>query len=108
MWLLPPCARRPVADQRSHAIEFTMTSDGVEISARSAEYGEARRARAPPSPTPASRSNRFQRHLPARLPRRRRRRPISFEFKDDQSAGQMRPLAEEDLKYRYVVMPMRL
>jgi len=34
--------------------------------------------------------------------------PISFEFKDDQTAGQMRPLGEEDLKYRYVVMPMRL
>ena len=34
--------------------------------------------------------------------------PISFEFKDDQSAGQMRPLAEEDYKYRYIVMPMRL
>ncbi len=34
--------------------------------------------------------------------------PISFEFKDDQTAGQMRPLAEEDYKYRYVVMPMRL
>jgi len=34
--------------------------------------------------------------------------PISFEFKDDQSAGQMRPLAEDDYKYRYIVMPMRL
>ena len=31
---------------------------------------------------------------------------ISMEFKDEQSAGQMRPATEDKLKYRYVVMPM--
>jgi DNA polymerase III sliding clamp (beta) subunit (PCNA family) len=34
--------------------------------------------------------------------------PISFELKDDQSAGQLRPLADEATRYRYVVMPMRI
>ncbi|MBM3801430.1 MAG: DNA polymerase III subunit beta [Acidimicrobiia bacterium] len=33
---------------------------------------------------------------------------ISFDFKDDQSAGQMRPATEEEFRYRYIVMPMRL
>ncbi len=33
---------------------------------------------------------------------------VSFEFKDEQSAGQLRPLDGEDYKYRYVVMPMRI
>jgi DNA polymerase-3 subunit beta len=34
--------------------------------------------------------------------------PISFELKDEQSAGQLRPLADESTRYRYVVMPMRI
>ena len=34
--------------------------------------------------------------------------PISFELKDEQSAGQLRPLADEATRYRYVVMPMRI
>jgi DNA gyrase/topoisomerase IV subunit B len=27
---------------------------------------------------------------------------------DDQSAGQMRPLADESYRYRYIIMPMRI
>jgi len=98
-----------VADQRSHAIEFTMTTEGVEISARSSEYGEAREELTPAKPYAGEplkigfNSTYLLDFLGAAASG-----PISFEFKDDQSAGQMRPLAEEDLKYRYVVMPMRL
>jgi len=33
---------------------------------------------------------------------------ISFEFKDDQSAGQMRPANEEECRYRYIVMPIEI
>jgi len=29
-------------------------------------------------------------------------------LKDEQSAGQLRPLDDESYKYRYVVMPMRV
>jgi len=98
-----------VADQRSHAIEFTVTTEGVEISARSSEYGEAREELTPAKPYAGEplkigfNANYLLDFLGAAASG-----PISFEFKDDQSAGQMRPLAEEDLKYRYVVMPMRL
>ena len=34
--------------------------------------------------------------------------PISIELKDEQSAGQMRPLADDNYRYRYVIMPMRI
>jgi DNA polymerase-3 subunit beta len=33
---------------------------------------------------------------------------IRLEFKDEQSAGQLRPGDEKLYRYRYVVMPMRL
>ena len=33
---------------------------------------------------------------------------VSLELKDPQSAGQLRPLGNEDYKYRYIVMPMRI
>jgi DNA polymerase-3 subunit beta len=33
---------------------------------------------------------------------------VSLELKDEQSAGQLRPAEEDKLKYRYVVMPMRV
>ena len=34
---------------------------------------------------------------------------VKLEFKDGQSAGQMRPDdAKDDFKYRYIVMPMRI
>ncbi len=33
---------------------------------------------------------------------------VKLEFKDGQSAGQMRPAESEDYKYRYIVMPMRI
>ena len=33
---------------------------------------------------------------------------VKLEFKDPQSAGQMRPAGSDDYKYRYIVMPMRI
>ena len=33
---------------------------------------------------------------------------VNLEFKDPQSAGQLRPADSEDYKYRYIVMPMRI
>src|SRR6516165_10700714 len=33
---------------------------------------------------------------------------VSLELKDAQSAGQLRPLGNDDYKYRYIVMPMRI
>src|SRR6201984_176935 len=33
---------------------------------------------------------------------------VSLELKDPQSAGELRPLGNDDYKYRYIVMPMRI
>jgi len=33
---------------------------------------------------------------------------VKLELKDSQSAGQLRPAENEDYKYRYIVMPMRI
>jgi DNA polymerase-3 subunit beta len=34
---------------------------------------------------------------------------VRLEFKDSQSAGQLRPESpSEDYKYRYIIMPMRI
>jgi len=33
---------------------------------------------------------------------------VKLEFKDSQSAGQMRPAEGDEYKYRYIVMPMRI
>jgi DNA polymerase-3 subunit beta len=98
-----------VADQRSHAVRIALEKDKVEISASSSEYGEAQEALAPPK---AYKGEPLQIGFNAQylldFMGAAASGPISFEFKDDQTAGQMRPLGEEDLKYRYVVMPMRL
>ena len=34
--------------------------------------------------------------------------PISIELKDEQSAGQLCPLADDQYRYRYIIMPMRI
>jgi DNA polymerase-3 subunit beta len=33
---------------------------------------------------------------------------VRMEFKDAQSAGQLRPAEGDEYKYRYIVMPMRI
>jgi DNA polymerase-3 subunit beta len=98
-----------LADQRSHAVRLTVEKERVEIAASSSEAGEAKEEIAPPQPYSGEpvqigfNATYLLDFLSAAAAG-----PISFEFKDEQTAGQMRPLAEEDYKYRYVVMPMRL
>ncbi|MEE8200001.1 MAG: DNA polymerase III subunit beta [Candidatus Acidoferrales bacterium] len=98
-----------VADQRSHAVRLLIEPEKVEISSNSPEYGEAHEELVPGKPYSGEplqigfNANYLLEFFGAAAAG-----PISFEFKDDQSAGQLRPLAEEDYKYRYVVMPMRL
>jgi len=97
------------ADQRSHAVRLALAKETVEISAQSSEYGEGREELAVPKPFAGEPLQiGFNAQYLLEFLGAAAAGPISFEFKDDQSAGQLRPLAEEDLTYRYVVMPMRL
>jgi DNA polymerase-3 subunit beta len=96
-----------LADQRSHAVKFVLAKEGIEISSSSPEYGEAREAiekefKGDPL-TIGFNAQYLLDFLAAAADG-----PISFEFKDEQSAGQLRPLGDDSCRYRYVVMPMRI
>ncbi len=98
-----------VADQRSHAVRISLSSDKCEISASSPEYGEAQEEIVPAKPYKGDTLQiGFNATYVLDFLGVAAAGPISVEFKDEQSAGQMRPLAQEDYDYRYIVMPMRL
>ena len=96
-----------LADQRSHAIKFSVSAEGVELSASSPEYGEARESiekEYPGEPLSIGFNGQYLLDFLAAAADG----PISMELKDEQSAGQFRPLADEQYRYRYVIMPMRI
>jgi len=96
-----------LADQRSHAVKFVVGREGVEISASSAEYGEAREMiEKEYKGEPLSVG--FNAQYLLDFLGAAAEGPVSLELKDEQSAGQMRPLGDEKYRYRYVVMPMRI
>lgn len=96
-----------LADLRTHAIRFVLAKEGVEISASSPEYGEAKEAldkEYDGEPITIGFNAQYLLDFLAAAPEG----PISFEMKDDQSASQLRPMADESSRYRYIVMPMRI
>jgi DNA polymerase III subunit beta len=96
-----------LADQRSHAVKFAVSSDGIEISASSPEYGEAKEnidKEYKGDPIAIGFNSSYVLDFLAAAAEG----PISIELKDEQSAGQMRPLADESYRYRYIIMPMRI
>jgi DNA polymerase III subunit beta len=96
-----------LADQRSHAVKFMLAKEGLEISASSPEYGEAKEAidkEFKGDPIAIGFNAQYLLDFLGATPEG----PISFELKDEQSAGQLRPLTDESSRYRYVVMPMRI
>src|ERR1700751_5718536 len=96
-----------LADQRSHAVKMAVSSEGVEISASSPEYGEAKETIDKDykgDPISIGFNSSYMLDFLAAAAEG----PISIELKDEQSAGQMRPLADESYRYRYIIMPMRI
>jgi DNA polymerase III subunit beta len=96
-----------LADTRSHAVKLSVSTEGVEISASSPEYGEAKETLEKEykgEPLAIGFNAQYMIDFLAAAPEG----PISLELKDEQSAGQMRPLADEAYRYRYVIMPMRI
>src|SRR5271168_34580 len=96
-----------LADQRSHAVKFMLAKEGLEISASSPEYGEAKEIIEKEFKGETI-SIGFNAQYLLDFLAAAADGPISFELKDEQSAGQLRPLADESTRYRYVVMPMRI
>jgi DNA polymerase III subunit beta len=96
-----------LADTRSHAVKLSVSTEGIEISASSPEYGEAKESiekEYKGEPIAIGFNAQYMIDFLAAAPEG----PISLELKDEQSAGQMRPLADEAYRYRYVIMPMRI
>jgi DNA polymerase-3 subunit beta len=96
-----------LADQRSHAVKFAVAKEGVEISASSPEYGEAKETiekEYKGEPLAIGFNAQYLLDFLAAAAEG----PVSLELKDEQSAGQLRPLADEAYRYRYVIMPMRI
>ena len=96
-----------LADLRTHAVRFILAKEGVEISASSPEYGEAKEA-IDKEYTGEAITIGFNAQYLLDFLAAAPDGPISFEMKDDQSASQLKPLADESSRYRYVVMPMRI
>ena len=96
-----------LADQRSHAVKFAVSKEGIEISASSPEYGEAKESiekEYKGDPISIGFNSSYMLDFLAAAADG----PVSIELKDEQSAGQMRPLADESYRYRYIIMPMRI
>jgi DNA polymerase-3 subunit beta len=96
-----------LADQRSHAVKLAVSNEGIEISASSPEYGEAKESiekEYKGDPISIGFNSSYVLDFLAAAAEG----PISIELKDEQSAGQMRPLADESYRYRYIIMPMRI
>ena len=96
-----------LADQRSHAVKFMLSKEGLELSASSPEYGEAKEVIEKEFKGETI-SIGFNAQYLLDFLAAAADGPISFELKDEQSAGQLRPLADDSTRYRYVVMPMRI
>lgn len=96
-----------LADLRSRAVKLGVSKEGIELSASSPEYGEAKETIEKPYKGEAITigfNAQYILDFLAAAPDG----PISLELKDEQSAGQMKPLADEKFKYLYVIMPMRI
>ena len=96
-----------LADQRSHAVKLAVSKEGIEISASSPEYGEAKEnidKEYKGDPIAIGFNSTYMLDFLSAAADG----PVSIELKDEQSAGQMRPLADESYRYRYIIMPMRI
>ncbi|HEV2386951.1 MAG TPA: DNA polymerase III subunit beta [Candidatus Acidoferrales bacterium] len=96
-----------LADQRSHVVKLVVASEGIELSASSPDYGEAKEAierEYKGEPIAIGFNADYLLDFLAAAPEG----PVSLELKDGESAGQFRPQGESGTHYRYVVMPMRI
>jgi len=97
-----------LADERSRAIRIQVDKDKLEIFSSSGDYGEAHETLdAAYSGEPLQIGFNYQ-YLLDFLDVVGSGGKVRLELKDEQSAGQLRPANEDSLRYRYVIMPMRI
>jgi DNA polymerase-3 subunit beta len=97
------------ADERSGAIRMRLESNELKISANSAESGESEDTIDTPYSSDPIAVGFNSGYILDFLKALGNEGEVRLEFKDSQSAGQMRPEdPDAEYKYRYVLMPMRI
>jgi DNA polymerase III subunit beta len=96
-----------MADDRTHAIRFHITPNQLQISSQNSEEGEARETVTTEYAGDETEIGFNAQYLQDFL-NIVGDSQIAFEFKDGNSQAQLRPAAEADYDYKYVVMPMRI
>ena len=95
------------ADERSRAVRLRMEKGELKLSASSTEIGESEDT-IETSYQGDSLTVGFNAQYILDFLKAVGAGDVKLEFKDAQSAGQLRPSDSEDYKYRYIVMPMRI
>jgi len=96
-----------LSDERSRTVKITVTSGVLEITASHSDLGEAHET----LEIDYNRENLqvgFNYQYLLDFLTTADDAEINFEFKDSESAAQLRSLPSTDYNYRYVVMPMRI
>jgi DNA polymerase-3 subunit beta len=97
------------ADERSGAIKMRLEQNELKISASSTEAGESEDTIETPYSFDAIVVGFNSAYLIDFLKAIGNQGEVRLEFKDSQSAGQMRPEdGSDEYKYRYIIMPMRI
>jgi DNA polymerase III subunit beta len=97
------------ADERSGAIKIRLEQNELKLSSSSTDSGESEDSIETPYNYDALVVGFNSQYLIDFLKAIGTTGEVRLEFKDAQSAGQMRPEdANEDVKYRYILMPMRI
>src|SRR5271157_6168388 len=97
-----------LADERSRAVRIHLEKGQLEISSSSGEYGEAREVLDISYQDEAMQIGFNYQYLLDFFGVLEAGGKINLELKDEQSAGQLRPVEQGPYRYRYVVMPMRI
>jgi DNA polymerase-3 subunit beta len=97
------------ADERSGAIRMKLEDNELKVSAQSSESGESEDTIDTPYQSEAITVGFNSTYILDFLKALDNAGEVRLEFKDQQSAGQMRPEdPDAEYKYRYVLMPMRI
>jgi DNA polymerase III subunit beta len=95
------------ADERSNAIRMRLEKNELKVSSSSTEAGESEDS-LDTGYTGDALTIGFNSAYLLDFLKAADTEEVRLEFKDPQSAGQLRPEGAEDYKYRYIVMPMRI
>jgi DNA polymerase-3 subunit beta len=96
-----------MADERSHAVKFDLSSGRLNITSQSADVGEAKEV-IPIDYSGDDMSIGFNAQYLLDFLGVVGTDEVAFDFKDEQSPALLKPRGDEQYDYRYVVMPMRL